>query len=184
MFLTRSLHSESPPVHANAMHGAKGGDLNMWRRFRRTSCIVQARICGAKSTQVWWVSMPQHVMHARRAYAKYRTRYTYPLLLTPVLPPIGLSTRAYRNFQLISGFSLELNKLRQDSIRAERLPTGRQALGALAPNSLAFSTLPRTFPRSEVFRGMYPDTRSLFLIGCGDSKREARALEDGLLRAE
>ena len=111
MFLTRPLHSESPPAHANSMHGAKGGDLNMWRRFRRTSCIVQARICGAKSTQVWWVSMPQHVMHARRAYAQYRTRYTYPLLLTPVLPPIGLSTRAYRNFQLISGFSLELKQI-------------------------------------------------------------------------
>ena len=58
-------------------------------------------------------------------------------------------------------------------------------LSALSPQTpFASSTLRRTFPRSEFFRGMYPDTRSLFLMGCGDSKREARALEDGLLRAE
>ncbi|KAI5892831.1 uncharacterized protein SCHCODRAFT_02627235 [Schizophyllum commune H4-8] len=57
---TVTLHKnifESPRAHANAMHGAKGGGLNMWRRFRRTSCIVLARVCGAESTRTLSVSV-------------------------------------------------------------------------------------------------------------------------------
>ena len=157
MFLTKPLHSELSRAHANAMHDAKGGDLNMWRRFRRTSCTVLARFCGAEGTQPLSVSVPQHVLDARRACAHYKPRYAYPLLLTPSLPPIRLSDCAYRNSGFISAIRLDVIDLRQDSIRAERLPTGTQAPGALAPDSLASSTLPRTFPRSEVFRGMYPD---------------------------
>ena len=75
-------------------------------------------------------------MDARRACAEYRTRYAYPLLLTPSLPPNRLSVCAYRNSEFISDMRLEFRDSRGDLVRVERAIAGRQALGTLAPNTL------------------------------------------------
>ena len=69
--------------------------------------------------------------------------------------------------------------------RARSAQSRAGKLSALSPHTpFAPSTLRRTFLRSEFFRGMHPDTRSLILTGCGDSGRDARALEGDSLRAE
>ncbi|KAI5899796.1 uncharacterized protein SCHCODRAFT_02020897 [Schizophyllum commune H4-8] len=72
----------------------------------------------------------------------------------------------------IFGMITHAHSLRQRwCVRRALLRTGK--LSALLPQiPLTSSTHPRTFSRPEIFRGVHPDTRSLFLTLCGDSGRD------------